>query len=544
MSRFAKDHFVEDHSEYAHVLTERTDGKRSLLRLLPLSTSSPLNSAVVLLTLLCLFAGALHTTGAHSQTRQAEETPNVVVVYADDMGLDLISAFNDRLGFETSHIDRLVSEGTSFTNAHSSASVCSPSRYTLLTGRYHWRTRLKQGNVGQWGPPLIQPGRVTLPELMKEQGYRTVMLGKWHLGWKWPSKGGGTTNRASRIDFSSRIDGGPVDHGFDSYFGPDIVNYAPFGWWSDERIVSDLSEVLRDERSYIQGGPADRDWAFSRALPRLVDRAREHIFDSIEEGQPFFLYFSMTAPHDPIAPSESFRGTSGKGDYVDFVLEADAALGEVLGALSATGIRDRTIVIFMGDNGTSLRFSQPERLRKMGVHVSPVYREGKGSVYEGGTRTPFVVSWPRHFAEGERMDLPVSQADLYATLADLTGYSRTEEDGVDSFSLLPMLGGTRKTWDSRRFVVTHAATGGGGQYAIRGGPEKLVVKPKGAELYDLSEDPGETSDLSEERKARVRELHSALRRIVESGRSTPGPEVDNYQGAEWWNQLPWGRTQR
>jgi len=544
MIRFAKDHFVEDHCECAHVLTERTNGRRSLLGLLPLSTSSPLNPAVVLLTLLCLFAGALHTTEAHSQNRQSEEPPNVVLVYADDLGLELVSAFNDRLGFETPHVDRLVSEGTSFTNAHSSASVCSPSRYTLLTGRYHWRTRLKEGNVGQWGPPLIQPGRVTLPELMQEQGYRTAMLGKWHLGWKWPAKEGSTASRPSRIDFSSRIDGGPVDHGFDSYFGPDIVNYAPFGWWSDERIVSDLSEVLRDERSYIRGGLADRDWAFSRALPRLVDRAREYIFDSSNEEKPFFLYFSMTAPHDPIAPSESFQGTSGKGDYVDFVLEADAALGEVLGAISAAGIRDRTIVIFMGDNGTSLRFSQPKKLRKVGVHVSPVYRAGKGSIYEGGTRTPFIVSWLGHFVEGGRMDLPVSQADLYATLAELTGYSRAEEDGVDSFSLLPMLEGSRETWDSRQFVVTHAATSGGGHYAIRDGSEKLVVKPTGAELYDLGEDPGETRSLSTERKARVQELRSALRRIVESGRSTPGPEVDNYQGAEWWSQLPWKRTQR
>lgn len=544
MSRFAKDHTLEDRLEDSPVVeTERTDGMGLFLRTLPLS-SSFMNSGVVLLTLFCLLAGALHAPEAFSQKRQSLEPPNVVLVYADDMGLELVSAFNNRLGFETPHIDRLVSEGTSFTNAHSSASVCSPSRYTLLTGRYHWRTRLKQGNVGQWGPPLIQPGRVTLPELLKEQGYRTAMLGKWHLGWQWPAQGGGTTNRPDRIDFSARIDGGPVDHGFDSYFGPDIVNYAPFGWWSGERIVSDLSDVLRDERNYIRGGPADRDWSFSRALPRLVDRAREYIFDSFENGQPFFLYFSMTAPHDPIAPSESFRGTSGKGGYVDFVQEVDAALGEVLEALSRAGIRDRTIVIFMGDNGTSLRFSQPEKLRKVGVHVSPVYRAGKGSIYEGGTRTPFIVSWPGHFAEGERMNLPISQADLYATLADLTGYRRAEEDGVDSFSLLPMLEGTRKTWASRRFVITHAATSGGGHYAIREGPEKLVVKPSGTELYDLDEDPGETHDLSAERKSRVQELRSALRRIVESGRSTPGSEVDNYQGADWWSQLPWDRTQR
>jgi arylsulfatase A-like enzyme len=514
-------------------------GERSLVRGLLSSVSFLLT--LLLLSLGGLLAGSPHSARAQLPSNDGEELPNVVLVYADDMGLELVSAFNDRLGFETPHVDRLVSEGVSFTNAHSSASICSPSRYTLLTGRYHWRTRLKQGNVGQWGPPLIQPSRETLPELMQAQGYRTAMLGKWHLGWHWPAKEGGTTENPDRIDFSARIEGGPVEHGFDSYFGPDIINYAPFGWWSDDRIVSDLSEILRDDRSYIGGGPADRDWAFSRALPRLVDRAGEYIFDHANGDQPFFLYFSMTSPHDPIVPSEPYRGVSGKSKYVDFVLETDAAVGEILETLSAAGVRDRTIIVFMGDNGTSLRFSQPEQLREKEVQVSPVYREGKGSIYEGGTRTPFVVSWPEHFPAGKRVDLPVSQVDLYATLSALTGSERSAGDGVDSFNLLPVLKGERETWQSKRYVVTHSAANGG-HYAIRDGTEKLVVKPTGVELYDLEENPGETSDLSGQRPERVGELLSALRRIVESGRSTPGLEVDNYRGAIWWDQLPWDHS--
>ena len=247
------------------------------------------------------------------------EQPNIVVVLADDMGIDSVQDLNDKCGIPTPHLNALLKQGMHFTDAHSGSAVCSPTRYGVLTGRYSWRSSLKRGIVGQWKPSLIEKDRLTLPGMLKSQGYNTACIGKWHLGWNWPKKGGGHTRKMNEIDFSGKVEGGPAGCGFDYYFGDDFPNWQPFVWIENGRMQGVPNKQLSFARHYHSGrGIGVEGWDLEAVLPTITEKSVEYINQHAGKENPFFLYFPMTSPHTPIAPSKPFQGKSGISRYADF----------------------------------------------------------------------------------------------------------------------------------------------------------------------------------------------------------------------------------
>lgn len=489
--------------------------------------------------------GIAYSCPAATQGEGAGTPPNIVIVYADDLGYGDVSAYNpDRGKIPTPNMDRLAREGMRFTDAHSSSSVCSPSRYTLLTGRYHWRTRLQSGIVGVFGEPLIAPDRMTIGTLAKQRGYRTACLGKWHLGWDWPipaeemkyfrlprnqnePPASNEEQQASwRRVFGNRIPGGPTERGFDEYFGTDVPNWPPFCFIDNDRTVG-VPNVLLPARFFnsqpkmaSQPGPAVEGWQFEPVLPTITRRACEFIRRCAAQGQPFLLYFPLTSPHEPLAVNPQWRGKSGLNVYADFVMETDHALGEVLRALDEAGLVENTLVIFTSDNGKA-EYTGASELESMGHYSSGPFRGYKFSAYEGGHRVPLIVRRPGTIAAGGVCHQLVHQADIFATLAEVLGVPVPDNAGEDSISLLPLFRG------DDRAVRTHAVScSGGGVPAIRDGRWKLILS-KPPELFDLLADPGETTNLADQHPERVTAMQSLLERLIVEGRSTPGPRQKN-----------------
>jgi arylsulfatase A len=487
----------------------------------------------------------------------ALEKPNIVLIYADDMGIDSVRAFNEKLGLETPHLDRLASEGMSFMDAHSASGVCSPSRYSLLTGRYHWRSRLKRAIVNKWERPLIEKGRLTLPSMLKKEGYDTCMIGKWHLGHNWPKKGGGFTNQAQEIDFSGPITGGPNAIGFDYWFGDDVPNWPPFAWQENERLLgiptTDARQLKLTQYVGVSNGPAVEGWSLQAVLPEYAKRCSSYIRERANKKIPFFLYFPMPSPHTPIVPDSQWKGKSGLGDYADFLLETDWAVGEVLRALQETGQENNTLVIFTTDNGTSPK-ADLEALKKQGVHLCENWRGYKADIYEGGHRVPFIVRWPGQISPDTRSDEIIVQTDLLATLAEIINHRIPADAGEDSVSLWPLLSGKRKTDAPLHEAIISQSSAG--KFAVRMGKWKLLFSrgsggwspptegtaikmglPIG-QLYDLDTDPKESNNLHSKHPKVVERLTAVFRQFVENGRSTPGPKQPNHHGTHW-ESIPW-----
>ncbi|WP_414664014.1 sulfatase family protein [Horticoccus sp. 23ND18S-11] len=482
-------------------------------------------------------------------------TPNVVIILADDLGYGDMQAYNRERGkIPTPHMDRLASEGMRFTDGHSSSGCCSPSRYTLLTGRYHWRTRLQSGIVGLWEKPLIAPDRLTIGKLAQQHGYRTACIGKWHLGNDWPitaaqqadfkgfggkAGGGGEVStvvtdaqRATwRAVFSQRIAGGPTERGFDEYFGTDVPNWPPYCFIEHDRTVGIPSELLPADKlvknqASLQG-PALPGWKLEAILPALADRAVRFIGEQAAAKKPFLLYLPLTSPHTPLAVNEAWRGRSGlKSDYADLVMETDAAVGRVLAALKTAGVADDTLVLFTSDNGCASYIGVPP-LEAQGHFPSGPLRDYKASVYEGGHRVPFVVRWPGVVKAGSVSRQLVSQADIMATLAELFGARLPDNAGEDSFSFLPLLKGVDRP------IRAHAVnTACAGTPSLREGPWKLVLAPDrdratAVQLYQLDDDLAETNNVAAAQPERVRAMQARLETIINEGRSTPGPKQKN-----------------
>lgn len=483
--------------------------------------------------------------GLGLQTLLAAEgkPPNVLLILADDLGYGDVQCYNPERGkIPTPHIDRLAAEGMRFTDAHTSSGVCSPTRYTLLTGRYHWRTRLQQGIVNYLEGPLIAPRRWTLASLLKQQGYRTAAIGKWHLGWDWALTAeekntirfgrtlepGVTVTEELRATwrelFARAIGGGPTTRGFDSYFGTDVPNWPPYCFIENDRTVGLPSELLPPALLHKHlaslPGPALPGWKLEAILPTLIQRACDFVREAAAQPQPFFLYLPLTSPHTPIAVNPEWRGRSRLHLYADFVMETDAAVGRVLAALEAHGVADNTLVIFTSDNGCARVVGIPE-LHAVGHYPSGPLRGYKADAWEGGHRVPFIVRWPGRVPAGTRCDQLVHQADLMATLAEVLGVRLPPQAGEDSISLLPLLkGGDQPV---REYAVSCASIG---VPALRRGSWKIIFAPEtGAnnrtssaprigQLYDLATDLGETRNLWQDKPELVAELTAAMERIV------------------------------
>ena len=497
--------------------------------------------------------------------------PNLVVILADDLGYGDVQCYNPARGkIPTPNIDRLASQGMRFTDGHSSSGVCSPSRYTLLTGRYHWRTRLQQGIVNVFGEPLIAPDRLTIAGLLKQNGYRTACVGKWHLGWDWPIPPGqaalfhgkvvaasGTATEEQKAAwkevFSKPIPGGPTTRGFDTYFGTDVPNWPPYCFIENDRAVGVPTEFLPAEllKNHLasQPGPALAGWKLEAILPALTDRACEVVRSGAAAAEPYFLYMPLTSPHTPLAVNEPWKGKSGMIPYSDLVMETDAAVGRVLDAVEKSGEADNTLVVFTSDNGCAPYIGADE-MEKKGHFPSGPLRGYKSDAWEGGSRVPFIVRWPGAVKPGTTCGRHVLQADLMATFAEILGVKLPDTAGEDSMSILPLL--KEEDRPVRELGVNQSA---GGLPAIRKGPWKLIFGPGSggwskdrddlpAQLYNLDDDLGETRNRYAEKPEIVFELTASMEKIVAAGRSTPGAAQKNDQPFNWERFLKPGDAQK
>jgi arylsulfatase A len=492
-----------------------------------------------LLFLLLLLSASLH----------ADDKPNVIVILADDLGYGDVSCNNTDSKIATPNLDRLAAEGMRFTDAHTSSGVCTPTRYSLLTGRYHWRTKLQSGVLGGFSLPLISEGRTTLASFLHGQGYHTACIGKWHLGMEWPLKGGTVADDAgdfgkpfkdiSVVDYTAPIQNGPVDRGFDHYYGISAsLDMFPFVWIRDRLPTEEATA----EKTWLRTGPAGPKFEAVDVQPgitqRLIDYLGERSSDA-KAGKPFFAYVPLAAPHTPIVPTPEFQGKSGLNVYADFVLQVDADLGRILAALEANGIAENTLVVFTSDNGCSPQ-AKIEELVAKGHNPSHIFRGHKADAYEGGHRVPFLVRWPAKVKAGVVSDALVGQIDLLATMADVLGAKLPEGAGEDSFSILPVLSGEGP--GPRSSIVSQSING---SFAIRDGQWKLLLCPgsggwsfpkPGADdtagmpefqLYDLAKDPGETTNLVADHPDRVAKMKAMMEEAIARGRTTPGPELKN-----------------
>lgn len=468
--------------------------------------------------------------------------PNIVILYADDMGYGDLGVQNPDSKIPTPNLDRLAKEGTRFTDAHSSSGVCTPSRYAMLTGRYHWRKF--HGIVNSFDPPVLDPERTTLAELVRAQGYNTACIGKWHLGWEWSAiqrTSGKPANAklgysADAFDWSKPIPGGPLSHGFDDYFGDDVPNFPPYAWFENDRVITEPTVQLVNESPTAEGGwetrpgPSVKDWDFWAVMPKLTDRAVEWIEDQSAE-KPFFLYFPFTSPHAPIIPTEEFRGRSKANGYGDFMVQTDDAVGQVLRALDEKGFTDNTLVIFSSDNGPE-QYAYA-RLNKFDHRSMGPLRGLKRDLYEGGHRVPCIVRWPGMIPKERVCDDLISQIDWYATMAALLQVEIPDGNAEDSFNQWPLLTGTGP--GARTSVVHNTNVNG---YAIRHGDWVLIEAKSGAvtkvpewfeskfgyspnaydgELYNLKQDLAQKINLYGEFPERVQELSTLLKTIRTSG---------------------------
>lgn len=491
----------------------------------------------------------LETVRGGSDTRLAafsavgQETnrrPNIVYILADDLGYGDVHCLNPERGkIPTPNLDRLAGQGMVFTDAHSSSAVCTPSRYSILTGRYNWRSRLQQGVLAAYGAPLIAQDRLTVPALLKRQGYTTACIGKWHLGWQWPRQG-------KELDFTRPIADGPTTRGFDYYFGTDVPNYPPYCFIENDRTVGlpsvPLPKELLGNNMASVAGPALPGWKLDAILPTITDKACEFVRTRAQAGTPFFLYLPLTSPHTPLAVTEAWQGKSGLGKYADYVMETDAMIGRVLEALEQSGATTNTIIIATSDNGCA-PYIGVAQLEGKGHFPSAQFRGYKSDLWDGGHRIPFIVRWPGVVKPGSSCNQTVCEMDLMATCADLLGVKLPDNAGEDSVSFLPLLKGSRHR--VRNALVHHSIKG---NFAIRQGQWKLELCPgsggwsKGrvadapGQLYDLTQDVGERTNQYVQHPELVKRLIEELQKTVADGRSTPGQRQTNDVPVDVWKE--------
>ncbi|MEY2726190.1 MAG: hypothetical protein RLZZ458_2057 [Planctomycetota bacterium] len=475
--------------------------------------------------------------------------PNIVVILADDLGWGDLHANNpERSRIPTPNMDRLAAQGLRFTDAHSSSGCCSPSRYTLLTGRYHWRTTLQSGIVPVWGQPLLAADRLNIASLARSHGYTTACIGKWHLGRNWPitpeqkklltgfgGKAGGGGNVTTEITdahraawrdvFSQRIPGGPTERGFDLYFGTDVPNWPPYCFIENDRTVGIPSELLPAEKlaknqASIQG-PALNGWQLEGILPALTERAEKFIHTAARTEQPFLLYLPLTSPHTPLAVNAPWKGQSQlNSEYADLVMETDAAVGRILDALDAANASGNTLVLLTSDNGCAA-YIGVRQLEAQGHFPSGPLRDYKASVYEGGHRVPFIIRWPGTVQPSSTCGQLVHHADLIATIAEILGAQLPDDAGEDSFSLLPILKG------SDHPVRQHAvSTACNGLPSFRAGHWKYVANAE-PELYKLDEDIAESQNVAARHPEQLQSMRESFEKLIRAGRSTPGVPQKN-----------------
>ena len=482
-----------------------------------------------------------------SPGREDPIPPNIIIILADDLGYGDLQVYNDESKIPTPHLNQLASEGMIFTDAHSPSSVCSPTRYGLLTGRYAWRTALKKEVLWAWDKPLIDKKRLTLPKLLSPLGYTSATIGKWHLGWRWPGEANqgfvnDTLNFGSHrdpwrrelwrsIDFSLPLGGGPLEAGFDYYFGDDVPNFPPYAFIENDKLLQ-IPGTLKPDSMFGSPGPMVAGWRLEAVMPALTEKAVHYIHQQAEHESPFLLYFSLTAPHTPIAPSEEFIGKSEAGLYGDFVHQVDWSVGQVVAALRATDQHKNTLLFFTSDNGSPQRNGINMNgaigsVKKYGHDPSRPWRGMKADIWEGGHRVPLIATWPGNIEAGSMSDRLLSLTDLISSIASILDVPVETGTLEDSYDFSAVLLGEDDNSTIRESIVHHAHDG---TFAIRNGEWKLIlgkdsggfsknipsertpVETKG-QLYHVSEDPAERINLYATHPEKVEELTALLNSI-------------------------------
>ncbi len=464
------------------------------------------------------------------------QKPNIVFILADDMGYGDIQALNPASKIPTPHLNSLAAQGVTFTDAHSGSAVCTPTRYGVMTGRYSWRGKLKQGVLDGYGFPLIEDGRETVASFLQGQGYATGIVGKWHLG-----LGFARGEDEHDIDYTKPVTDGPHTRGFDfSFIIPASLDFPPYVFIRNGQITR--STVLQSAvgfPGFLRQGPRGRDVIVEEVLDDLTAEAAAYIHQRAAEDKPFFLYFPLTAPHKPALPHDRFVGATGLGPYGDFITQVDWTVGQVIHALDGAGVADNTLLIFTSDNGSYMFRLAPGETDHVSDptiqsyderhHTSnSVFRGTKADIYEAGHHVPFLARWPGNARAGSRTDATICLTDLFATAADLVGAKLPDNAAEDSFSLLPLLTGRG---DFQRAPVIHHSAAG--MFSIRDGRWKLIAgngsggreQPAGKpferpyQLYDLSEDIAESKNRIEQSPAEAQRLERELERLRTAGRS-------------------------
>ena len=500
--------------------------------------------------LLSLGSLAVFSSCAQQQPQEAKK-PNIVFIFADDMGYGDVSALNENSKIKTTNIDRIANEGVIFTDAHSSSSVSTPSRYSVLTGRYNWRSDLKSGVLMGYNKALIAPDRRTIASVLRDQGYQTACIGKWHLGWDWNNIEAGSDS----VDFSKPISNGPTTRGFDYFYGIIAsLDMAPYVYVENDMPTALPDRVtVNDGMKYWRKGPTASDFDHEQTLPNFINRAVDYIHDKSKEDKPFYLYLPLPAPHTPILPIKEYQGKSGLNPYGDFVLMVDDMVGKVMKALKDAGVDDNTILVFSTDNGCSPQ-AKFDELQEKGHYPSYIYRGHKADLFDGGHRIPCVVRWPAQ-VKPHTVSQTVCLTDFFATFAAVADYQLKDSEGEDSYNILPLLLNEKESNVIREATVHHSING---DFTIRKGEWKLLLSPGSGgwsfprpgtdddviktlplvQLYNMKDDPAETKNVYAEHPEIVKELKELMIKYVKEGRSTPGVPQKN-DGPEVWKQLSW-----
>lgn len=477
------------------------------------------------------------------------------------MGYGDISCLNPDSKIRTERIDELARSGISCTDAHASSAVCTPSRYSILTGRYAWRSTLKQGVNWGYTPHLIEDGRMTVASFLKSHGYETACIGKWHLGLDWLDPAGNPTQLAEEVDFSRGVRNGPLQFGFDTFFGISAsLDMEPYVYLDGDRPTEPPNRITEYAKGkmFWRKGPTGADFFHIDVLPTLTRKAEEFIHTrGWRPGGarvPFFLYFPLPAPHTPILPTAEYRGKSGTNGYGDFCLQVDSVVGRIMDAVAAVGATEETVIVFTSDNGCS-PMADFRELASFGHNPSYIFRGHKADIYDGGHRIPLIVRWPEVISRQRTSSAIVCLGDLLATVAEIVGDNLPDTAGEDSVSNLPIWLSSHdpdKAGEVREAIVHHSING---SFSLRKGRWKLELcpgsggwsypkpgeEPDGSppiQLYDMEADIGERVNVYDRNPAVVAELTALLTQYIRNGRSTPGTPQQN-TGVKYWPQLNW-----
>jgi arylsulfatase A len=473
---------------------------------------------------------------SHAKEETSKNQPNVVIIFADDMGYGDVTANNPESKLKTPNLDKLASQGINFTDAHTSSAVCTPSRYSLMTGRYPWRSPKKRGVLNGYSKPLIELGRQTLGSIFQDAGYTTSIIGKWHLGVNWQTKEAGQIANFGTVDYTKPVLHTPKQLGFDySYIFSASLDFSPAVFIENNTAMGPVDEVVEfiDFPAFSRKTETIKGFKHEDVLDHLKDKAVKYIQENSENEKPFFLYFPITAPHKPLIPHPRFRGTSEAAWYGDFIQQVDWTVGEVLNALEKEGLAENTIVLYSSDNGSYMyqhKNGEPDHMDDLTIQgfkpenhkANWNWRGTKADIYEAGHRVPFMVRWPNKL-KAKTISETVCLTDVAATLVDLLDLKADSTQMEDSYSMVPLLTGEE---EFIRKPVIHQS--GGGALAIRKGDYKLILcsgsggreKPRGKtfgqpyQLYNLAIDPFETNNIYLEKEEIAQALENEFFEIA------------------------------